>query len=189
MKMQWKPVLFVTLFGSLVLGGCKKDKTTPEENEEEVITTLQLQITPVSGGTPLTFSYRDIDGPGGNAPVVDAIELAPNMAYDVSLKVLNESVSPAEDITTEIEEESNAHRFYFTPSAGSNIAVSALSTDAAGIPVGLTSRWTTTAAAAGTIGITLRHYPGNPPGKAADDAIDSNKSGTDIAVTFTTRIQ
>ncbi|MFT4023000.1 MAG: hypothetical protein QM664_04340 [Flavihumibacter sp.] len=189
MQQQWKRMMFGVLAGGLLLAGCKKDKEEPEVNEEEVITTLQVELTPVTGGTTLSYAYRDADGPGGNAPVQDEIKLAPNTAYNVALKVLNESASPAEDITLEIEEEATAHRFYFTPSSGSNISVASLNTDDDGIPVGLSSVWTTGEAASGTINITLRHYPGNPPGKAADDPVNSTKSGTDIEVTFSTSVE
>jgi hypothetical protein len=67
--------------------------------------------------------------------------------------------------------------------------VSNLNNDGNGVPLGITSTWTTTAVATGTINVTLRHYPGNPPNKAANDPVNSPKSSTDIEVSFNTRIQ
>lgn len=49
---------------------------------------------------------------------------------------------------------------------------------------GITSTWTTGAVATGTLKVTLRHYGGNPPGKAIGDDVNSPKSSTDIEVTF-----
>jgi predicted secreted protein len=107
----------------------------------------------------------------------------------VTLQLLNKTANPVADITTEIAAEAASHRFYYEPSAGSNITVNNLNNDAAGVPLGITSTWTTTAAATGTMKITLRHYPGNPPNKATADLVNSSKSSTDIEVTFDTRVQ
>jgi hypothetical protein len=171
-----------------MLSSCKKD-TGEEENEEEVVTTLQLSFVPVGGGTSLTYKFDDPDGPGGTNPTTDQIVLAMNTTYNVTVQLLNKTANPVEDITTEVAAEAEAHRFYYEPSSGSNVAVSNMNNDADGVPVGITSTWTTGAAATGTMKVTLRHYPGNPPNKAADDPVSSSKSSTDVEVDFSTRVQ
>ncbi|WP_276482553.1 hypothetical protein [Paraflavitalea pollutisoli] len=187
MKRQFLRLSVAALLVATAFTACKKDKG--ETNEEEVITTLQLTFTPQGGGSPLVYKFEDADGPGGAAPTIDQIVLAPSKSYDVALQLLNKTANPVEDITEEIEEEAAAHRFYFTPATGSNITVSGLDKDANGVDLGLHSVWTTTAAATGSVKVTLRHYPAVPPNKAAADAVDSQKSGTDIEATFTTKIQ
>jgi hypothetical protein len=177
---------FIIFMFALAITACKKE--TGESNEEELITTLVVTCTPQGGGAALEFRFEDLDGPGGNAATQDNIVLAANKTYDVNLTLLNETVSPAEDITEEVEEENLAHRFYYEPSAGSNITVSNLKEDDNGMPLGTTSTWTTTAAATGNITITLRHYPGNPPDKQIPDPVNSSKSSTDISVNFTTTV-
>lgn len=174
---------------ALILSSCEKDKDEHEEHEEEVITTLQLTFVPVGGGTTVTYKYDDPDGPGGNNPIKDQIVLAPNKTYTVSLQLLNKTINPAVDITEEVEEEGEAHRFYYVPSVGSNITIANLNNDANGVALGTTSQWTTTGTGNGTIRITLRHYAGNPPNKAASDPVNSSKSATDIEVDFNTSIQ
>jgi hypothetical protein len=174
---------------TLILSSCEKDKDEHEEHEEEVITTLQLTFVPVGGGNTATFKYDDPDGPGGNNPTIDQIVLAPNKTYNVSLQLLNKTANPVADITEEVEEEGQAHRFYFAPSAGSNITVANLNNDANGVALGTTSQWTTSAAATGSVRVTLRHYAGNPPNKAASDLVNSSKSATDIEVDFNTTVQ
>jgi hypothetical protein len=67
--------------------------------------------------------------------------------------------------------------------------VSGLDNDANGVALGLSSNWVSGAAATGKIKITLRHYGGNPPGKAANDPVNSTKSSTDLEVEFNTKIQ
>jgi hypothetical protein len=179
--------LLVFGVSTLVFTSCKKDKE--EENEEEVITTMQLTFAPVGGGATVTYKFDDPDGPGGAAPTTDQIVLAPNKTYNTTLQLLNKTVNPAEDITSEVAAEPDAHRFYYEPSGGSNITISGLNNDPGGLPLGITSTWTTGAAATGTLKVTLRHYAGNPPNKAANDPVDSPKSSTDIDVTFNTRLQ
>jgi len=174
---------------ALVLTSCDKDDDE-EENEEEVITTMQLTFVPVGGGNTVTFKYDDPDGPGGGAPTQDQITLMPNKTYNVTLQLLNKTANPAQDITAEIAAEAQSHRFYYEPAGGSNITVAGFNNDANGVPLGITSTWTTGAATTtGTMKITLRHYPGNPPNKAANDPVNSPKSSTDIEVTFNTRLQ
>jgi hypothetical protein len=182
---------FSLLLGTaaVLFSSCDKDNDDMEENEEEVITTLQMTFVPQGGGNTVTYSYDDPDGDGGANPMVQQIVLAPNKTYNVSLQLLNKTVTPAENITEEVEDEAEAHRFYYTPSAGSNITVGNLNNDGNGVALGTTSTWTTTGAATGTLKVTLRHYAGNPPNKAAGDLVNSSKSATDIEVDFTTRIQ
>jgi hypothetical protein len=173
---------------ALLLSSCKKENEG-EENEEEVITTMQLTFSPTSGGTALVYKFDDPDGPGGSNPTQDEIVLAPNTTYNVTIQLLNKTVNPAKDLTTELVEEAQSHRFYYEPSAGSNITVFNLNNDSDNNPLGITSSWTTGAEATGTVKVTLRHYAGNPPNKAADDPVTSSKSSTDAEVSFNTAVQ
>lgn len=178
----------IALMGTLFTG-CDKDDDNKEENQEEVITTMVVKLTPTSGGATLEYKFDDADGPGGTAPTKDMITLAANKSYHVEILLLNKTVNPVDTVSEEVEEEADAHRFYFEPRAGSNVTVTGLDTDDDGLPVGLHSMWTTGAAATGKLKITLRHYPGNPPGKALADQVNSSKSETDIDVEFDTKVQ
>ncbi|MFT3980305.1 MAG: hypothetical protein QM687_07545 [Ferruginibacter sp.] len=167
----------------LLFSSCKKF-AEGEGNDEELITTMKLNFTPVGGGTTQTFTFEDIDGAGGNTPVIDNISLAAGTTYNVSVELWNNAATPPENTTLEVETENEAHRFYYTPSAGSTISVSNLNNDDNGVPLGITSTWTVGTASSGTINVTLRHYPGTPPDKQISDPINSPKSGTDITVDF-----
>ena len=73
---------------SLLVGftSCKKEKDEPVvPNEEEVITTLTYTLTPTAGGTPVVFSFKDLDGDGGNDPVIVSADLKENTEYMLSL--------------------------------------------------------------------------------------------------------
>jgi hypothetical protein len=187
-KKLLKPGLLLFVASALLLSACEKENDG-EVNDEEIITTMQLTFVPQGGGATLTYKFEDLDGPGGNTPVVDPVILAANTTYAVTVQLLNKTVTPPEDITEEVAEEPQAHRFYYLPAAGSNITVSGLNNDGAGMPLGLTSTWTTGAAATGTIRVILRHYAGNPPNKATDDPSNSPKSSTDAEAEFTTTVQ
>lgn len=188
MKKQFmKVVLGIFIFSTLVTS-CKKD-TVEETNDEEVITTMKLTFVPVGVGATLTYQFDDADGPGGTAPTIQDIVLTPSKTYNVSVQILNKTKTPIADLTTEILQEADAHRFYYLPTTGSKITVSGLDNDGNGVPLGINSTWTTGTIATGKIKITLRHYPGIPPGKAAGDLVNSTKSGTDIEVEFNTKIQ
>jgi hypothetical protein len=187
MKQYFKYILILTVASTCYLTACKKFEAG-EDNEEEVITTMNLYFTPVSGGAPTLYSFDDADGPGGNAPVQSAIELNASTTYNVRLELLNKTVSPADTITNEVRKEAEAHRFYYTPSAGNTITVNNLDKDVNGAPLGINSQWTTATAGTGTINVTLRHYPGTPPDKQTADPVNSPKSSTDIDIIFSTKI-
>jgi hypothetical protein len=187
MKSNLLKTTFAILMTSLLITSCEKD--TAEENQEEVITTMKLTFVPVGGGATLTYQFDDPDGPGGTAPTQDEIVLAPAKTYNVSIQLLNKTVTPAEDITTEVKEEADAHRFYYENSPGSSITITGLDNDPNGVPLGVTSTWTTGAAANGSLKVTLRHYAAVPPNKAIGDLVNSTKSNTDAEVIFTTKVQ
>lgn len=188
MKKQFMKIALGILVSSAVFTSCKKDK--PEEpNDNEVITTMILTLVPAGGGPTLTYQFDDPDGPGGTAPTQQEIVLAPAKTYAVTVQLLDKTKTPVADVTTEIAAEADAHRFYYEPTAPSNITVSGLNNDGNGVPLGITGIWATGAVATGKIKITLRHYPANPPGKAIGDLVTSSKSDTDIEVEFNTKIQ
>ena len=87
----------------VAMNSCKKDDPVEPviENEEEVITTLNFTLTPDTGGDAVVFSFQDLDGDGGNAATIDNGILAANTMYTGALELLNETESPAEDITEE----------------------------------------------------------------------------------------
>jgi hypothetical protein len=172
----------------LFLNGCSKE-VAEEDNDNEVVTTLELHIMERVTFNHFIYKFDDPDGFGAGSvsPVIDVIRLSPNKVYDVELKLLNKTANPVQDITAEVEEEGVDHRFYYLPAAGANITVNNFSNDANGVPVGIMSTWTTGAKATGKIRIVLRHYPNGS--KATDDPVDSQKSSTDVDTEFTTAVE
>ena len=110
-----KPLILSSIFISLItIVSCSDDPEDPNvENEEEVITTLTYTLTPFKGGSAVVFSYRDLDGDGDGEPTITNGTLSPATTYTGALTLLNETESPAESITEEIEEEDADHQFFF----------------------------------------------------------------------------
>ena len=177
------------LFAVIVffLSSCKKENIV-DPNQAELITTVRLKLTNTlsSSIAPLIYEFKDLDGEGGAAPVkFDDIVLQKNIPYICEVTVLNESVSPADNITAEIKAEANDHQFYFVPSSSNLLSVSNYDTDTNGLPLGLSSFWVTGLnPGSGTVKVVLKHKPGT---KAANDLI--NKGETDIELDFKLIIQ
>lgn len=180
--MNFKHVLIASSAILLMLQSCKKESQPAEENENELITTIQLDFAKRNSADREVFVWEDADGPGGDLPVIDTIRLDEQSVYDVTVTFWNKSVTPAEDITEEVRAESESHRIYFQPSATSGITIDGFDNDTNGMPLGTSSVWTTAGSSEGTLLVVLRHYPEG--GKAADDPLDSPKSSTDAGAAF-----
>jgi len=183
MKKTYLNWTLVILLLSVFSVSCSKDDD-PMGNEEELITTLRLTLRETGSATVKVFEFKDPDGTGGNPPTkFDPIILSPSKNYTCTIDVLNESVTPAVDITAEIIAEADDHQFFFEP-AGVNINILNLDTDTKGLPLGVSSTWNTGAVSTGTLKVTLKHKPGT---KAIGDLV--SKGETDIEVNFTAQVQ
>jgi hypothetical protein len=153
----------LALLASTTLYSCKKDPA----NEEEIITTVKLTATDALGNVK-TATFADPDGDGGGNPTkFDSLILDKNKVYQTTISVLNESVNPVQDITTEIVKEANDHQFYITTtSAGTTITT--IDLDGNGLPLGPKFSITTTTVSDGRLQVVLKHKPGT---KKAGDAV------------------
>ena len=177
-----KTVLALSLMAT-VMTSCSSDDDTPEVvNEEEIITTMTVTLTSAAGTA--TLQSQDLDGDGPTAPVVTADNLTANTTYTGSIVLLNETETPAENITEEVEEESDEHQFIFGLT-GSLSEVTYTDEDGDGNPIGLEFELTTGDEGSGTITITLRHEPTKPN----DGTLAGAGCETDIAQTFTVTVE
>jgi hypothetical protein len=183
MEIKHIKLFAVVMLSGLVIAGCKKKDDDGNDDEEENITTVKVTLTPVTGGSAQTYTWKDVDGPGGNAPVIDQITLLPSIPYNCSIQFLDESKTPAEDKTSEIVSEANDHQIYYA-ATGVLVNVGNLNNDGNALPLGTTSIWTNTGLSNGSMKITLKHKPGQ---KASGDPV--TKGETDVEVTFPTRVQ
>ena len=107
---------------TLAMLGCSDDDTTPEIiNEDELITTVILTLTPDSGDQ-VVLTTIDLDGDGPDEPVTTVVgSFSENTQYQGAVQFLNETEDPAEDITQEVIEEADEHQVFYTISEGLNI--------------------------------------------------------------------
>ncbi len=178
-------LLSITVF---IFQNCNQDDPVPE-HQEELITTLIVAFTDMPGGQHQVFSFRDMDGEGGNAPIITNAVLEANSSYDVTIEVLNESVSPPEAITEEVEEEADAHQFFFSMAESLNLDFSYDDADTNGKPLGLKTIFMTGAASTGTLAVILRHEPDKAATGVSNGDITNAGGETDIEVTFDVTIQ
>lgn len=158
--------------------GCKKDDEVVKD-ESENITTVKLVFN--NGGSSKTYSWKDLDGDGGNSPIIDTIKLSKNTVDSFSVKVLDESKNPIVDITPEILEEKNDHQFFYTVSSAL-LNTRYLDKDDNGIPVGLQVESSVGNASVGTLQVVLKHQPNVKNGTVA-------AGETDIDILFPVVIQ
>lgn len=182
-KLKFLSVLF---FSGLLFTACSSDDDVPAPvNEEEVITTLIVSLSTDGGGTPIILQTRDLDGDGPNPPEITVSgSLLAGTTYDGSIVLLNETVSPPENITEEVEEEADEHQFFYTVGSGLDVTTEYANFDGDENPLGTEFSLTTGEAGSGTLTFTLRHDPKKPNTGLADAGGE-----TDIAASFSVTIE
>ena len=196
----------------VMIAGCgdddddDNDDMDPDaENPEEVITDVTLTFTPDGGGAAITATAEDPDGEGPeDLEITQDIELAANTTYTLTIDLLNaEDPDDVESITEEIDEEADEHMFFFAwtgdvfsdPEGNGNAdnredVVSYNDEDSAGLPLGLSTTWTTGDASTGTLRIALKHQPEAPDGTAVKTETSTiNDGDSDIDITWDVTIE
>ncbi|MCH2022903.1 MAG: type 1 periplasmic binding fold superfamily protein [Saprospiraceae bacterium] len=174
-------IVVLTIFSSCE----KEDPVIP--NEEEVITTLEYTMVGSMGDTAV-FTWRDLDGDGPNAPVITHDTLMPNATYTGSCTLWNETETPAENVTIEIQDEADEHQFFFSTTV-TDLVFGYADTDSNGLPVGLQTTITTPATMAhGTFTVTLKHEPVKTAANVSSGDMTNAGGSTDIEATFDVHI-
>lgn len=168
-------ILFSVVISASLFAGCSDD---PEStNEEEVITTIIVTLaSDEEEGHVVTLSWDDLnlDAVVDQSEIVVSGTLLVDTIYQASIQILNKSGNSVLDITEEIREEAEEHIFCYTVT-NVGISITNRDEDKYGMPVGLTSTWTTSSTVStGTVNIALRHQPGvktgDCPGAGETDA-------------------
>ena len=180
-------IAFAIISTSLFLNGCSSDDVVnpPDPNEQELITTLIINLKDSVTLAESSFQFDDPDGEGGNPPTrFDTIVVGANKTYFAQIILLNKSVTPIDTISNEVLEEGVDHQFFFTTTDVSTV-ISYADADANGNPIGLESIWRDGAASNGSILIVLKHQPGIKAPAPGNPALGE----TDVQVNFVTRVQ
>ncbi|ARV05743.1 type 1 periplasmic binding fold superfamily protein [Polaribacter sp. SA4-10] len=153
------------------------------DSEEELITTVRYTLT--NGNNIVTLTFSDPDGEGGNDGTYTVSgNLTTNLTYTGVIELLNETESPAEDITEEVKAEADEHEFFYNSNV-SGLAITKTDTDGNGNPLGIETSLTTGSAGSGTLTVILKHEPKKPNNDTSADAGGS----TDVEVVFNITVQ
>ncbi len=172
-----------------------------DHDEQEVITSILLTFTPDTGGDAVLAEFRDVDGDGGDDPIIVDPTLMANTTYDVSVSILNETLDPSDEdyhIDKEIEAEAEEHQLFYTGDGIENGLFTWMTTDRESdyvensgedLPVGLSGVLTTGDADQGKLTVTLMHQP-PVNGMAVKTATSGVQDGeVDVTVTFDVTVE
>jgi len=176
MKMNRKLTWMLLLATAMSFTQCKDSADDVKvDDENELITSVTLNFTEDGTTNVTSFSYKDADGDGGNAPTkFDTIALKPNKSYTMTIELLDESKNPVSDITDEVADESDEHLFVYTPSPASLLTYTYGDKDENNYVIGLTGKAVTTAAGTGKLRVQLRHQPETKNGTPTPGSDDVN---------------
>ena len=195
--------ILLAVLAVLAIASCsKKDEPIAPPapvNEEEVITTATLVLTPVGGGTTatpiITLKSYDANVNDSTPPIVTGVvPFVINTTYNGVISVLNESVSPAKNISAEILAEAADHQFFYQTLSGlpmfmyTPVAVAPYNYDTNGKPLGFKTVFTTTTAvpqsANASMKITLKHQGNKCAAGVAAGDITNATGESDFEVVF-----
>ncbi len=150
------------------------------DHENELITTVKLYVIETGTSDTVSYAWKQVGGPG-TAIVVDSIGLKQGKVYEVLTEVLDESKTPAKNITTEIRNAANFHRFVYTSTLSSLLLqVLDFDTQTPAMELGLRFRITTPdVMGSGNLKCVLKHYTSSDP-----KTNGINAGSTDIEVQF-----
>lgn len=171
--------LLLTLACSLAITACKEDPETAPEN----ITKVEVHLTGANGFDQ-EFIWTDPDGGDASNAFVDPIIIPASAGSSLHchVHVYDGTKTPEQDLTGDIEEESDVHLFVYEVT-GANIGVAYDDTDKNGNNFGLETAWTKGATSSGIINIKLFHEPTDK------DNLNAPGGEVDFDVTFPVAVE
>jgi hypothetical protein len=110
---------------TLLFSACSDNpaETKPGAGDPENISRITITLTPAGGGTPLASVIVDPDGttlPESPEPPTATLTLAKGVTYNGTIDLKNDIGTPVVEISDEVEEEKNFHRFFYSVFAASS---------------------------------------------------------------------
>ncbi|MBU3740704.1 MAG: hypothetical protein FGM24_00300 [Candidatus Kapabacteria bacterium] len=163
----------------LMLWGCSEHSHGPDGHDHDVVSRVEVSLVGLLSADTTTYVWEDADGAGGNNPNrIDTIVLEVGKTYVGSLRLLNSTVSPVEDLTSGVRDDMDQHQFFFTIT-DSLATITIQDYDDRSLPVGLSIGLVGRKAGTGSLGIELSHFD-DPTQKTGVNRSDE----TDVSVTF-----
>lgn len=165
------------LFGfalAAILGiqSCKKDH---DHDESELITTVKISLTSPSG-TVVSASWKDLSPNEPLGQTVGTLNLDSGLVYNGKVELLDETKTPADDISAEVKKEADDHLFVYQQVPGNTeiIKIEATDKDSKNLPLGLEFKLTAINKGAGKLNIVLKHQPSEKDGTKGPGDEDIN---------------
>ena len=174
--------LFSILSLLLLLMACKKEEQVvdPPLPENEMLTTLSLLLISSDNADTVTSIWRDLTPNDTNLPDTSLalLNLKDSTLYRAELAFSDETKSPVEDITAEVQTRANYHRIFYYPSTslGSNfnVNITDFDTNSPPLALGLTSNFQTFQSSNGVLRVVLKHQPNGKDGSFEPGTIDAD---------------
>jgi len=189
MNSHVRSIASAALISLIGVAACDDDPTAPEGNDQELITAVEVTLTPVAGGAALVSTITDPDGLGPLPPEAQDTPLAleAGATYTGTVRFLDASdPDDVEDITLEVQEEDDEHRVFYTVTGltGVEVPLASLDLDGNGAPLGLSFQVVTgaTSGGAGSLRVLLSHFDDEPKG---DGLAPSDETDADVSFTLT----
>lgn len=176
------PILIAILSILLVFNACKKDEQVvePPLPENELITTISLRLISSDNSDTLTAIWRDLSPSDNILPDTSLaqLNLKDSTSYSTEIAFLDETKSPIEDITAEVQSRANYHRIFYFPSsslgANLNISITDVDTNSPPLALGLKSIFQTVQSSNGILRVVLKHQPNGKDGSFEPGTIDAD---------------
>lgn len=181
-------IFYILLFCLGVFITACDDNDPQPENPEELITTVRLDFVAEGTTEVIRQEFKDLDGDGGDDPVITTNPLDSSKTYSVTVTFLNEQKDPAEDITEEVKEEDEEHQVFYIIS-GLNLTHEYQDSDPSGNPLGVENSMVSGDLSTGTLTVILRHEPDKNAAGVSDGDITNAGGETDVEVTFDLEIK
>jgi hypothetical protein len=185
------------LGATLFMSGCK-DVTKPEgTDEQENFSTVILTLTNDANASDMmsdTIKFAVSYSAGSALSKNQTIKLKTGATYSVETSLLDETKTPAIDMSEDVSTDSDIHQLFYTPS-GDVLTVTYVDKDVNQHPIGLKTKFAAGAAGTGTLKVTLKHqqegttklkpnidWTAHPQG-------DITVGETDVEVTFNVTVE
>jgi hypothetical protein len=164
-------ILFsVMLATAALLNSCKNDTAV---STNETITTVRVIAQNLTTNVIDTFIYVNFNETKPNPPsYVDTIRLKAQTSYAIRVLLLNEALSPAQDMTDTIIARADNHLMLYNIDPSGLIGVKIQDKDSKGLPLGLLANWSTSDTTNGWLRMILRQEQGNKNGTETPGVTD-----------------
>jgi len=120
----------LTALLAFLIIACGEEPVMEQVDDREGVNILQLKFeTP--NEDPIIYRFEDLDGPGGNDPIIQTMPIASNTQYFTTVEVFRGDTN----LTDEIKEESADHQYFYSPN-GIEIELTYGDQDGNGFPLG-----------------------------------------------------